>query len=63
MANSLKIYRTQLTPARNALLEDIEGYLAAIENKPAYYEGDDELTYSSNDFQYIKPDLDVSILA
>lgn len=61
MANSLKIYKTQLTPARNALLEDIEGYLAAIENKPAYYEGDDELTYSSNDFQYIKPDLDVSI--
>ena len=61
MANSLKIYRTQLSPAKNALLEDIEGYLSAIENKPNYYTGSDEMTYSSNNFQYVKPDLDISI--
>lgn len=61
MANSLKIYKTQLTPARNALLDDIEGYLANVENRPDYYTGEDELVYANDDFQYVKPDLDVTI--
>ena len=59
--NILKIYKTQLTPARNALLDNIEAYLQAIENPPAYYTGKDELTYVDNDFQFIKPDLDITI--
>ena len=59
--NILKIYKTQLTPARNALLDNIEAYLEAIENPPAYYTGKDELTYVDNDFQFIKPDLDITI--
>lgn len=58
---SLKIYRTQLTPARNALLDNIEDYLTLIENKPVSYTGQDELSYTSNDFQYIKPDIDIRI--
>ena len=61
MANSLKIYKTQLTPARNALLDDIEVYLANVENRPDYYTGEDELVYANDDFQYVKPDLDVTI--
>lgn len=61
MANTLKIYKTQLTPARNALLDDIEGYLANVENRPDYYTGEDELVYTNDDFQYVKPDLDVTI--
>lgn len=61
MASILKIYKTQLTPARNALLDNIEDYLYKIENQPAYYTGSDTLTYTDNNFQYIKPDLDITI--
>lgn len=61
MANTLKIYKTQLIPARNALLDDIEGYLNSIENKPAEYTGTDALVYIETDFQFIKPDLDINI--
>lgn len=59
--NTLKIYKTQLTPARNALLDDIEAYLSKIENPPDYYTGKDQLTYIDNDFQFVKPDLDITI--
>lgn len=58
---SIKIYRTQLTPAKNALLDNIEDYLNQIEQPIYNYTGNDEMTYSSSDFQYIKPDLDISI--
>lgn len=61
MANTLKIYKTQITPARNALLDDIEGYLEHIERKTSAYTGDDALTYTESDFQFVKPDLDVNI--
>ena len=57
----LKIYKTQLTPARNALLDNIEDYLSLIESEPVWYTGEDELTYTSDDFQYVKPDIDIKI--
>ena len=61
MPNSLKIYKTQLTPARNALLDNIEYYLTCCENRPSYYTGEDCLVYSNSDFQYVKPELDTII--
>lgn len=61
MANTLKIYKTQITPSRNALLDDIEGYLESIERKTSAYTGNDALTYTESDFQFVKPDLDVNI--
>ena len=57
----LKIYKTQLTPAKNALLDNIEDYLSLIETHPEWYTGEDKLTYTSNDFQYVKPDIDIKI--
>ena len=57
----LKIYKTQLTPAKNALLDNIEDYLSLIESQPVWYTGEDKLTYTSNDFQYVKPDIDIKI--
>jgi hypothetical protein len=60
--NILKIYKTQLTPARNALLDNIEGYLEAIERKSLLsYTGKDQLTYTETDFQFVKPDLELTI--
>ena len=35
--------------------------MSNVENRPDYYTGEDELVYSNNDFQYVKPDLDVTI--
>ena len=57
----LKIYKTQLTPAKNALLDNIEDYLSLVETHPVWYTGEDKLTYTSNDFQYVKPDIDIKI--
>ena len=47
---SLKLYKTKITPDRNARVESIATYLARLSP-----------TYSYLDFQYIKPDLDVNI--
>lgn len=51
MANSkIKIYRTKITPDRNALVDDIEGYLNGLTP-----------TYTSDNFQYQKLDVNLSI--
>ena len=51
MATSkIKIYQTVLTPTRNALVDDLDTYLNQLTP-----------TYSKDDFQYIKFDLDLSI--
>lgn len=51
MATSkIKIYQTVLTPARNALVDDLEQYLDSLTP-----------TYSNDAFQYIKLDLDLNI--
>lgn len=48
--SNLKIYRTKLTPARNALVDNLTGYLDSLTP-----------TYSKSDFQYLKLDKDISI--
>ena len=51
MATSkIKIYQTILTPARNALVDDLDQYLNSLTP-----------TYSNNAFQYIKLGLDLTI--
>ena len=51
MATSkIKIYQTVLTPARNALVDDLDQYLSWS-----------TLTYSNDAFQYIKLGLDLTI--
>ena len=50
MATVLKIYRTEITPARNARVDSIDTYLAKCGEK-----------YSDEDFQFIKPQLDINI--
>ena len=51
MATSkIRIYQTVLTPARNALVDDLDQYLNSLTP-----------TYSNNAFQYIKLDLDLTI--
>lgn len=47
---NIKIYRTQLTPSRNALVDNLEGYLRTL--NPTYYK---------NDFQYQQLGLDLTI--
>ena len=50
MGNTLKIYKTMITPERNARVDAIDEYLSALVP-----------TYTSTDFRYVKPDLDTSI--
>ena len=51
MANSkIKIYRTNITPERNALVENIERYLGSLTP-----------TYNNDNFQYLKLGLDLDI--
>lgn len=51
MATSkIKIYQTVLTPSRNALVDDLEDYLNSLTP-----------TYSNDNFQYVKFDLDIFI--
>ena len=51
MATSkIRIYQTVLTPARNALVDDLDQYLNSLTP-----------TYSNDAFQYIKLDLDLNI--
>lgn len=48
--SKIKIYRTNITPERNALVENIETYLYGLVP-----------TYSNNNFQYQKLGLDLNI--
>lgn len=48
--SKIKIYRTKITPDRNALVDDIEGYLNGLTP-----------TYTSDNFQYQKLDVNLSI--
>lgn len=48
--SKVKIYRTNITPERNALVENIETYLYGLVP-----------TYSNNNFQYQKLGLDLNI--
>lgn len=50
MATVLKIYRTEITPARNARVDSIDSYLAKCGAK-----------YINSNFQFIKPQLDMTI--
>lgn len=50
MATVLKIYRTEITPARNARVDRIDTYLAKCGAK-----------YIDSNFQFIKPQLDINI--
>jgi hypothetical protein len=50
MATILKIYKTEITPARNARIDSIDSYLEKCGAK-----------YSDEDFQFIKPQLDMAI--
>lgn len=50
MATSIiKLYKTKLTPTRNALIEDIEDYLSTCQSTTV------------NDFQYVKHNLNISV--
>lgn len=48
--SKIKIYQTVLTPARNALVDDLETYLGTLTP-----------TYSNDSFQYLKLNLDLNI--
>lgn len=50
MNSKLRIYRCTLTPDRNALVDDLDDYLGSLTP-----------SYSSDDFQYQKLGLDISI--
>lgn len=50
MATTLKIYKTQITPQRNAKIDNIGNYLSTC-----------QVTYTDDNFQYIKPQLDMAI--
>lgn len=52
MATSkIALFKTHITPARNALVDDIEDYLASL-----------TATYSNNTFQYLKLDLNIDVI-
>lgn len=48
--STIRIYRTVLTPARNALVDDLDAYL-----------GTTDLTYEDTTFQYQKLGLDINV--
>lgn len=48
--SQITIYNTKITPERNALVDDIEDYLKTT-----------KISYSSDNFQYLKFDLDLTI--